>query len=151
MSWFVLLDVMVAVLLAVTILYAVILNRKLVRLRENPADFGGVTSGFHEAVARAEASVATLKVSTTDLQDRLDQAQSLRDDLVALIRRGESVADHLEEGVRAGRKHDGPRPRPQTPPAMSVPRPVGAKSATTPRSEAERDLLKALASARRGR
>lgn len=147
MSWFVLLDIMVAVLLVVTIFYAILLNRRLGHLRGNRAELDRVSSGFHEAVARAEASVATLKVSTNDLQARIDQSRALQDDLEILLRRGEDVADRLEEAVRNGRKHGGEGPsRSRAAPTAARP---AARAVTPPRSEAERELLKALSSERR--
>lgn len=159
MSWFVLLDMMVAVLLGVTIFYAIVLNRKLGHLRGNRADLESVTSGFDEAVARAEASVTNLKVSSGDLQDRIGQARSLCDDLEMLIRRAEATADNLEDAVRAGRKQrEGSPARPAAttaarPAAASGARPTAAvavrpagRGAAAPRSEAERELLRALSS-----
>jgi hypothetical protein len=163
-SWFVLLDAIVALLLAATIVYAVLLNRKLGHLRGNRSEIEQTAAEFNNAIARAEASVAKLKVSTDDLRLHIDKAQHLKDDLTLLIARGDAVADALEEAVRAGRKQrdGGSRSRSAAPPVGTGARsngPIGAGptangSETTasdraaPRSEAERELLRALASGR---
>lgn len=164
MSWFVLLDGVVALLLAATIVYAILLNRKLGHLRGNRSDIEQTAAAFHEAITKAEASVAKLKVSSDDLRLQVDKAQSLKDDLTLLIARGDAVADTLEEAVRAGRKQrDGaPRPRAVAGVGGTATRAAGAVGAeppptrsdalasasATPRSEAERELLRALASGR---
>jgi hypothetical protein len=173
-SWFVLLDALVAVLLAATIVYAVLLNRKLGYLRGNRGEVEETAAGFNDAIARAEASVAKLKVSTDELRLQVDKAQSLKDDLTLLITRGDAVADALEEAVRAGRKQrdGGARSRsaataggtalrgsapaasgfPASGPTASGPAARGpeniAEGSAAPRTEAERELLRALASAR---
>lgn len=139
MSWYVLLDGTVAILLVLTIFYAVTLNRKLSRLRSTHAEFDTVASGFRDAVAKVEGGVASLKVSSTDLDRQMRQAETLDDDLSALIERGERVADRLEEGVRASRHHE------TRPPSAAVLKRSAAKATAEPRSQAERDLLKALA------
>ncbi len=148
MFWFIILDAVVAVLLAATIVYAIVLNRKLGHLRGNRSEVEQSAAGFHDAVARAEASVAKLKVSTDTLRQQVDRAQSLKDDLTLLIERGNSVADALEAAVRAGRQQRDASPRPRP---VAVPQSAGAGSArppsasAAPRTEAERELLKALA------
>jgi hypothetical protein len=158
-SWFVLLDAIVAVLLAATIVYAILLNRKLGHLRGNRSEIEKIAAEFNLAIAKAEGSVAKLQVSTDALRMQIDKAQSLKDDLTLLIERGDAVADALEEAVRAGRKQReaGPRPRAvatglETAPARTAPasrglQTNGAESAP-PRTEAERELLRALASGR---
>ena len=169
MSWFVLLDAVVALLLAATIVYAVLLNRKLGHLRGNRSEIEQTAAEFNDAIARAEASVAKLKVSTDDLRLQVNKAQSLKDDLALLIARGDAVADALEEAVRAGRKQrdGGSRPRPAATPGATALRGAGridtgridsgrtdtgpettGPGSATPRTEAERELLRALASGR---
>lgn len=164
MSWFVLLDAVVALLLAATIVYAILLNRKLGHLRGNRSEIEQTAASFHEAIAKAEASVARLKVSSDDLRLQIDKSQSLKDDLTLLIARGDAVADTLEEAVRASRKQREGASRPRAVAGMgtggarssgsgaaeaAMMRPDGtAAGAATPRTEAERELLRALAAGR---
>jgi hypothetical protein len=173
-SWFVLLDAVVALLLAATIVYAVLLNRKLGHLRGNRSEIEQTAVEFNEAIAKAEASVAKLKVSTDDLRLQVGKAQSLKEDLTLLIARGDAVADVLEEAVRAGRKQrdGGSRSRSAAAAGGTALRSTGPGSiglggiapggfgpenagsvstgpgSATPRTEAERELLRALASGR---
>jgi hypothetical protein len=158
-SWFVLLDAIVAVLLAATIVYAILLNRKLGHLRGNCDEIEKTGAEFSLAIAKAEGSVAKLQVSTDALRMQVDKAQSLKDDLTLLIERGDAVADALEEAVRAGRKQReaGPRPRAVATGLEAAPARMASASRgpqtnaaenAPPRTEAERELLRALASGR---
>lgn len=173
------LDILLAILLAVTIAYAVTLNRKLGVLRQDRAELERLTQNFGESTRRAEESIGRLRATADTLQERIDKAQALRDDLAFLADRGGSTADRLEDLVRAARKETGgpvipaatakaaaaapsvqagtetpraPAPRPAPAPAPE-PRPAPPARAPLqgfpePRSEAERELLKALESAR---
>ena len=155
------LDLAVAVLLVVTIVYAVALNRRLSALRKDKAELEIVASSFGEATMRAGESIIRLKTTADELQGQIDKAHSLRDDLLFLIERGGTAADRLEETVRAARKEgdigprlsseaeDGAEPEEKT----GTVEPEGAGEdgidETSPtKSEAERELLKALQSAR---
>lgn len=112
MTFSLFLDVVVAVLLVATIIYAAMLNRRLAGLRSNKAELEELIRSFGEACARAEAGVRTLRTATeeaTRLQQYLDRSQSLRDDLAYLLDRGSSLADRLEGGVRTARTEAKPR------------------------------------------
>ncbi|MEO5338608.1 MAG: DUF6468 domain-containing protein [Magnetospirillum sp. WYHS-4] len=187
-----LLDILVAVLLAVTIVYSVILNRRLGVLRQDKAELERVAATFGEATRRAEDSIGRLRDMADTLQEQIKKAQALRDDLAFLMDRGGATADRLEDAVRSARKESAPAggvtggtrpavslataaaaaaaaaPQPAAapePPRAKIPIPkvdTGLKAppetrpATRsplqgipePRSEAERELLKALESAR---
>lgn len=101
------LDVLVAVLLACTIGYAFLLNRRLAELKRDKTHLEQLAASFNDATARAEESVAKLRVATNDvvqnLRSGISEAETLRDDLKFLVERGETTADRLEEGLRAGR------------------------------------------------
>ncbi len=138
------LDVLVAVLLVITIGYAMVLNRRLGRLRRDKSELEKLAATFGQATARAEESIGNLKKTADALKGRIDNAQALRDDLAFLIDRGGSAADRLEETVRAARKEGASRPRP------GLKKPAGAhgNGKISPKSTAERELLKALQAAR---
>jgi len=141
------LDILVAALLAVTIVFAAVLNRRLGKLRSDRHELEKMAAGFQQATAHAEDSIGKLKISTETLQERIDKAQSLCDDLVFLIERGGAAADRIESEVRATRKHrDAPGAKILSPAAK--PRANGNGSAGLPKSDAERDLLNALRSER---
>jgi len=165
LSFSLILDILVAVLLVVTIGYAVALNRRLSLLRKDKDELEALTVKFAEATAKADASIHNLKGSTEkvtkELERGLEKAEALRDDLSFLIDRGGSIADRLENGVRGARSDSG---GPSIKPAAKGVETVGAapprekqkpkeplKRVVDPseegpdaRSKAEQELLKAL-------
>lgn len=123
------LDVAIILLLVPTIVYAVILNRRLSALRNSRDELAKVVGNFNEATMRAEAGIPKLKKATLDansaLQERVEKAHSLRDDLAFMIERAEEMADRLDGSVRAGRSAD-------TAPATSTPSPAVRTAAPRP-------------------
>ncbi len=172
MSFSLMLDVLVALLLIVTIGYAMVLNRRLSSLRRDKEQLEGLALNFGDSTVRAEKSIGELRASSEMLQDRIDKAKALRDDLVFLVDRGNGTADRMEDLVRAARDDLGISPKPaNAPPAAAAaaaaappasdaapirkaPNPLagiedGAKTGDDDgqASAAERELLKALRSA----
>lgn len=162
------LDIVLAVLLIVTIGYAVALNKRLGALRQNKDELERLARGFVETTSRAEDGIGELKAMTGILQERIERAESLRDDLVFLTDRGNATADRLEGVVREARDKDpGAQPaavkpaqpaaeraapaKPKTPPAQRPREPLSAgpgdRIDVDGVSDAERELLKALRSA----
>jgi hypothetical protein len=135
------LDIVVAILLAVTIGYAVVLNRRLRSLREHKAELQKLADSFGNATARAEGSIGRLKTSADELRECIETAQALREDLAFLIERGGAAADRLEATVRSARKEMPAQPAQEAPSNPETKR-ADADDA------AERELLKALRSAR---
>jgi hypothetical protein len=144
------LDVVVALLLVATIVYAAMLNRRLSGLRSNKAELEALIHSFGEACARAEAGVKTLRTATdeaTRLQAYLDRSQALRDDLSFLLDRGSNLADRLEGGVRSARTEVQSRPMPA---AAGEPEPSAGRfgrSLREPRAAAAAPLAGAAAEA----
>lgn len=107
MDYKLILDVIVAILLAATIGYAVMLNTRLNQLRKNRDDLVKLVAAFNDATARAEAGIPKLKRAAEEagsgLQERVEKAQSLRDDLAFMIERADAMANRLEGSVRAAR------------------------------------------------
>ena len=153
------LDLAIILLLVPTIIYAVILNRRLSILRRSRDELAKVVSSFNEATMRAEAGIPKLKKATleanTALQDRVEKAHSLRDDLAFMIERAEETADRLEGAVRVSRTESA-QPAPVTPvvrPAVAQSDPsvaahtlVGAAMAAT--EDHELDLRAVIGAAR---
>ncbi len=160
MEFSLILDVVVAILLMVTIGYAVVLNKRLGNLRRDKAELEKLALGFNDATTRAEDGIAELKATTDLLQGRIDKAESLRDDLVFLVDRGSSAADRLEEQVRVARDEAGVVPG-RTVAPEATPGPVAEAaderrvsraeaedpSLDAPATDAERELLRAIRSA----
>ncbi len=99
------LDSLILVLLAATVVYAAILNRRLAALRDNRGELERATRHFSEAAIKADTSIKGLKRTADDtaaaLQDRLSSAETLRDELAFLVEAGEAVAARLE-GAASG-------------------------------------------------
>ena len=145
----ILLDVFLVILLSMAIGYGVILNRRIMALRNDQKSLDKLATKFAEATIRAEQSIIKLK-STTDgasqsLGKAVDTAGLVRDDLEFLIDRGNKLADILEtdirqterqqisHGVSLGNNRDG-----------------GAVTSQVKehKSQAERELLRALQAVR---
>lgn len=143
MNFTLILDVVLITFLAVTIGYAVVLNRKLTQLRRNKAELERLSATFAQATHKAEDSIGRVMTGAEALQERVNKAQGLRDDLAFLIDRANSAADRLEDAVRTAR----PKAAPPGPTPATAPRGSDFEDDIEPRSEAERELLKAIRSA----
>ncbi|MGE5475068.1 MAG: DUF6468 domain-containing protein [Bacteroidales bacterium] len=178
MDWKIILDLLVSVLLIATIGYAVMLNQRLTQLRKNRDDLAKIIVSFNEATVRAESSIPKLRKAAEDagqtLQERVEKAQSLRDDLAFMIERADTMANRLENAVRSARTDGGGGGREGGRAAMAAPAKESSRMVPPPergasqssraatvaaaaaaadvdvdeRSEAERELLRALQSMR---
>lgn len=128
-----LLDLLVIALLAATLPVAWRLDRMLRSLRADRAALEAGATGLAEATQAAEAVLARLRAAgeaaERNLAERVNRAELARDDLRYLAERAETIADRLETAVQAGR------------PLAGSPAPAAA---ATVRSDAERELLRAL-------
>jgi len=156
MDYKLVLDVIVAILLIATIIYSIILNNRLTQLRKHRDDLAKLVAAFNDATMRAEAGIPKLKRTAEEagsfLQERVEKAQSLRDDLAFMIERADSLANRLEGSVRSARS--------ETRSSSAQVRPAAARTSPSPlpanveddfdddRSEAERELLRALQATR---
>jgi hypothetical protein len=104
MIWPLILDVVVAALLVVTIIYAARLNNRLAVLRDDRDRLRELIGGLQNATRQAEDAVRALKLgaaeSGQDLQEKMDRCQAMRADLAFLLDRGDKAADRLEASVR---------------------------------------------------
>lgn len=158
MPYALILDICVAILLVVTIGYAITLNKRLMRLRSDKKDLENLARTFGESTQRAEDNINQLRTIAQALDIQMNRAQTLRDDLTFLVERGSSSADRLEELVRDARDGLGVVPQPArgtVSPAARVGIETrdeeearmadeGERGGIEPRSEAERELLRAL-------
>jgi hypothetical protein len=134
------------VLLGAAIPFAVRLERALRELRKDRSAMDISAQGLSEAAAAAESAIlrlrATAELAGRQVQERVTTAEPLRDDLRFLIERAETLADRLESIVRASRPMAGHAPPPA--PAATRPTREPPSDAGPLRSQAERDLLRAL-------
>lgn len=144
MSWLgIVLDLVLILLLGAVLAYAVMLNKRLSQLRSNKDELARVINAFNEATQRAEASIPRLRKTADDiktqLEDRIEKAVSLKDDLAFMIDRSDSMANRLESSVRmargetmGGSQQPAPAPRlPSAPKAMAAARPVFSQPAAS--------------------
>lgn len=142
MTFALLLDILVALLLAVFIGYAVVLNRKMTVLRRDKGELESLAASFGQATLRAEESIGRLKKTSAELHELTAKADTIRDDLAFLIDRGSAAADRLEGMVRQARA----KAPPTATTGIAQPQ-ASAEDGIDARSEAERELLRAIRSA----
>ncbi|MGG5817964.1 DUF6468 domain-containing protein [Falsiroseomonas sp. HW251] len=122
------------VLLAGLIPFAWRLERRIAVLRAEGGGLAEGARGMAEATEAAEAALARLRATTEQsgrlVAERIATAEKLRDDLAFLVERSEVLADRMDRLVRAARPIGA--------------EPVAAAPAPSVRSDAERDLLRAL-------
>jgi len=116
MEFALILDVMISVLLVVTIVYAVVLNRRLKSLRAGEAEMRSAIERFNASAELAEANLARIKdVATSEtpsstfaggnkpLEPLVAEARHLAADLNLLIERGESVISRTQTAAPSAR------------------------------------------------
>ena len=142
LSFSMILDALVAVLLVTTIAYAAVLNRRIAGLRAGRAEMEALIAGLTAAAAKAEGGIRGLKSASEEqgaqLQQHVDKAKALRDDLSYLLDRGDNLADKLAGSIRSSRQlaHQA-TPAPAVAAERARPGEAGA-------SKTERALLRAL-------
>ena len=139
------LDLVLIVLLAATLFHALRLERALGVLKRDRAALESLVAGFNEGTRQAEQGIERLRAAADgagrQIAKQLDAAAGLRDDLRFLLERGDTLADRLDGAVRSARTRLADTQAPRMAPAPEV-------GEQHPRSQAERDLLRALRVAR---
>lgn len=101
------LNYLIAFLLLVTILYCWRLNKRIVELHRGKKELLTLLKAFDQAILRAEESTKTLKHTSMNvgkaLQEDVDKARFLVEDLNFMIDRAASVTDKLEKHIQASR------------------------------------------------
>jgi hypothetical protein len=155
MEW--ILDILLVVLLTATLFHAVRLERALGVLKRDRSALETLVADFNASTRAAETGIERLHVaadgSGRQIQRQIDTATTLKEDLTFLVQRGEGLADRLDEGVRAARPilsiaSQTPTRAPYPSQALTAMERAPREADPQPRSQAERDLLKALRMAR---
>lgn len=144
MSVEIFLNIIVILLLVPTIVFALLLNKRLEILRNSRADLGRLIEAFNDATTRAEAGIPRLKQAADStgalLKDQIQKAQTLRDDLSFMLERADSALDRLDEAVRKA-----PQKRPVSQDdAEDVRRPAAPAPAPAPAPEKAKPRRRAL-------
>jgi hypothetical protein len=171
------LEAVLVLLLAATLFHALRLERALGVLKRDRAVLEELVEGFNESTRQAETGIERLRHAADgagrQMARQIETAQRLRDDLAFLADRSDRLAERLEGAVRTARMvadssvlpaaMTAAMPPPAPPEALPLPRPSPQLvQATQPepaqapdgepqprlRSQAERDLLRALRGAR---
>jgi hypothetical protein len=146
-QWQWLLDLMLAMLLAATLVYAARLERALGVLRRDRAALEDLVRGFNASFRQAETGIAQLRAAADgagrQVARQVEQGRGLQGELMFLTERAERIADRLERLVRSGR----PMAQEPVPPREADPAPAATEQPRL-RSQAERELLAALRLAR---
>lgn len=104
------LDGLIVVSLASAIGFGFVLNRRLTALRKATEDANGMVGGFDAATKAAKASVDALDAAGKDtgrqLQDQINTARKLRDELQFLTGAGEKSLSGIQ--TMGGASTDGP-------------------------------------------
>ena len=147
------LDFIVISLLVATIVYAVILNRKLAALHDSKEDLRNFLETFAASLAQAKAGVEYLKTvsydSSKDLQDKIRQAKALRDEISFFVESGETTISKMEKVIKATRTQtqaSAPPPKPAN--TVTKPSSTGATSAEVKKSLASQTPPPATAPSR---
>ncbi len=139
-----------AVLLLVTIVYAVKLNIRISGLRERDSELQEMIVQFNDASNRALDSVRVLKSAGLDVDRQFkvstDRAQALRDDLAYMIERGEKIADRNEHAPIRQRSTPDPASEPAGAAEPQGPSRESADENRQYRSEIEQALAQVIRS-----
>ena len=162
MEW--LLEIVLVGLLAATLFHALRLERALGVLKRDRAALEALVAQFNASTQAAEQGVERLHEAADgagrQIARHVDSATRLKDDLLFLNDRGEKLADRLDRALDQPAPRLSPEPpepylptpfqRPEPAPEPPVAAEPAALEEVAPRvrSQAERDLLKALRLAR---
>lgn len=169
------LDGVMIVLLATTIIYAFVLNRRLGSLRSEKEGLEVFIEKLGEATRRAEGSLGGMREAAeqyqTAVRDSTARAEALRDELAFLVDRADGSAERLAErssrgpdaetgqsnagqsesgnsGSGAGPAANAAKPKRPARRAPATPASEVEPDGNAQQSDAERDLLRALRDAR---
>lgn len=96
-------NIVVICLLVPTIVFAIILNKRLEILRNSRADLGRLIEAFNDATTRAESGIPRLKQAADSagslLREQIQKAQTLRDDMAFMIERADMIVRRLENSA----------------------------------------------------
>src|SRR5271170_6795052 len=102
-----LLNILIVALLAVTIAYCWLLNRRIKVLQDSKSELAQLLKHFDESTQRASESIIALQTASKkigeNIQFRVDKANYLLDDLAFMIEKGNKLANQMEAGFAVGR------------------------------------------------
>lgn len=145
-----LLDIIVSLLLAGAIFYAIKLHRQLTVFKENRQALEKSVAELIAVTQQAETAISGLKNNADSLaaklQKEIDEAQALFDELQFMNDAGNNLAQRLEKvAEKAGKAmNTGAEPRPENKTSVKKSEKSDTMDSKPLRSKAEEELLKAL-------
>jgi len=132
----VIVEMLVAILLALTIIYCISLNRRLKLLKADEQSLRATISELVTATEIAERAIAGLKLTVQEceagLGERLRSADRFTAELDRSVAAGQQLLDRLARIVVAGGSNPVPAARPKAS-APAVARPAPRQAAESPR------------------
>lgn len=134
------LDVLLATLLTITIVFCWKLSRRIRVLQDSKSELSQLISQFDASTERATASILEIqgasKRITENIQAKLEKANYLADDLAFMIERGSKLADHMASGISSSRNKTSVRGGEVLAPGATskpspMPRPAESKTAAS--------------------
>jgi hypothetical protein len=111
-------ELTLTVLLAFTLVYCIVLERRLAALRKGQDGLKSTFANLNTALNAAAGSIKLLKNAGAEAADQLDErlrkARTLADELALLTSSGERIADRIDRGTPA------PSAMPATMPSASI-------------------------------
>ena len=103
----VILNVFIALLLLITIVFCLILSRRISAFNSNKKDLGKFLLDFNDSIMKAEKNINLLKEMGSQVDENLKvqikRARFLANDLSFLSEKGETVAQNLEGKIHLSR------------------------------------------------
>lgn len=125
-------DLVILAALGATMYRAWQLSRQFEALQADRKAFEQMIQSLNLAASRAEAAIRGMKEAAAEagdrLQDRINKARALSDELEIMVQAGDNLAERLNKLAEGGRKAASPAEEP----------------ATAPRTRAEKELMDAL-------
>jgi ABC-type transporter Mla subunit MlaD len=99
------LELLLSILLAATLVYCIVLERRLAAVRKGQDGLRRMIGDLNGAIAGAGASIRALKSAAADaadtLDDRLKRARALSDELSLITNSGERIAQRFDRTAPA--------------------------------------------------
>ena len=134
-----LLDTLIIILLALTISYCWLLNRRIKILQDSKSELASLLKYFDESTQRASETIVALQAASKkineNIQSRIEKANYALDDLNFVIEKGSKLADQLEASLAVNRARNRTNGEPSS--AISTSAPMAS---TPPQTEQVRDI-----------
>lgn len=103
MNFALVLELILVVLLAVTLGYCVVLERRLAGVKKGQQALGQTVRELNAAIEKAGMALASLRTTSNsvseDLNDKIRRARGLADELSVLTASGERIAERFDRAV----------------------------------------------------